>query len=284
MDVRPVRDVVIITGGAGGMGFATAKIMGLEYHIVLADVDQIKLQSAAARLREVGIHCDWFVFDVTDVASVRGLFAFSTSLGDLACVIHTAGVSPQMVEAKTILLVNAIGTSNIINVCFEIAHHNFALINVASMAAYMFPSFFFPQRVYTLAQLNPDLFFKKLFGRIRFVPTRYARNGIAYAVSKNYVVWASKKNAARFGDRGARILSVSPGSFDTEMGRLEVRGGSARMLRKAALKRFGQPEEIAEVLAFCASKKAGYLTGTDILCDGGVVAGRRFPALSLLCD
>lgn len=100
------------------------------------------------------------------------------------------------------------------------------------------------------------------------------KKGMAYSISKNFVVWYSQKNAGKFGQKGARIVSVSPASFDTEMGRLEEKSGSAEMLETAAIKRFGRPEEIAEVLAFCASDKASYLTGTDILCDGGTVAGR----------
>ncbi len=74
--------------------------------------------------------------------------------------------------------------------------------------------------------------------------------------------------AARFGEKGARILSVSPGSFDTAMGRLEEQSGSGRMVDYAALKRFGTTEQMGEMLAVCASAKAGYLTGTDILNDG----------------
>jgi NAD(P)-dependent dehydrogenase (short-subunit alcohol dehydrogenase family) len=84
--------------------------------------------------------------------------------------------------------------------------------------------------------------------------------------------------AARFGEKGARILSVSPGSFDTSMGRLEEKSGSRELLQFAALKRFGRPEEIAELLAFCASKP-GYLTGIDILCDGGTLAGMTFKGM-----
>jgi NAD(P)-dependent dehydrogenase (short-subunit alcohol dehydrogenase family) len=79
--------------------------------------------------------------------------------------------------------------------------------------------------------------------------------------------------AAAYGTKGARILSVSPGSFDTAMGRLEEKSGSGRLLDYAALKRFGRPEEVAELLAFCAGEKPGYLTGVDILCDGGTRAG-----------
>jgi NAD(P)-dependent dehydrogenase (short-subunit alcohol dehydrogenase family) len=89
---------------------------------------------------------------------------------------------------------------------------------------------------------------------------------------QSFVVWYCKSQAARFGRQGARILSVSPGSIDTAMGRLEEQSGAGAMLDHAALRRFGKPEEIAELLAFCASEKASYLTGIDILCDGGVVS------------
>ena len=85
-------------------------------------------------------------------------------------------------------------------------------------------------------------------------------------------MWYCRSQAAKFGTRGARIVSISPGSIDTAMGRLEEQSGSGAMLRHAALKRFGRPEEVAELLAFCASDRAGYVTGIDILCDGGVVA------------
>lgn len=67
-------------------------------------------------------------------------------------------------------------------------------------------------------------------------------------------------------------MSVSPGSIDTEMGRLEEQAGAGAMVADAAVPRWGKPEEMAELLAFCASDKAGYLTGTDILNDGGVIA------------
>ena len=102
----------------------------------------------------------------------------------------------------------------------------------------------------------------------------FHRKGMAYSISKHFVMWYCKKMAAKFGEKAARIVSVSPGSFDTDMGRLEEKSGSAEMLKTAALKRFGKTEEIAELLAFCVSDKAGYLTGTDILCDGGVMASK----------
>jgi NAD(P)-dependent dehydrogenase (short-subunit alcohol dehydrogenase family) len=99
-----------------------------------------------------------------------------------------------------------------------------------------------------------------------------ARSGIAYAISKSFVRWYSSSQAERFNGRGLRIVSISPGSVDTEMGRLEEQAGAGAMVADAAVPRWGKAEEMAELLAFCVSDRAGYLTGTDILNDGGVIA------------
>jgi len=269
-----VKKVTVITGGAGGMGLATAKVLGRDHHVVISDVNQGRLDKAIAELAQLGISCDSIVCDITDPKSVGAMISRATECGKLVSVIHTAGVSPQMADSKTILKVNALGTVNITNACYEVANEGFALVNVASMAAHMFPDLMLPRRAYPLALTDAEAFLKKAQRISRFMPTKVFRNGMAYGISKNFVVWFSKKSAAKFGAKGARVVSVSPGTFDTEMGRLEEKSGSAKMLKKAALKRFGKPEEIAELLAFCASDKASYLTGTDILCDGGVIASR----------
>lgn len=270
-----MKNVTIVTGGAGGMGLATAKVVGRDHHVVICDVNQKRLETATDELRRSGIGCDSMVCDITDPKSVDALIKHSVERGRLASVIHTAGISPQMADPATIMKVNALGTVNVTNACYGIAGEGFALVNVASMAAYMFPSLLLPKRAYPFALTDSGVFLKKTLFLCRLMPKELYRNGMAYGISKNFVIWFSRKSAARFGEKGARILSVSPGSFDTEMGRLEEKSGSAEMLKTAALKRFGKPEEIAEVLAFCASEKAGYLTGTDILCDGGVIAGRE---------
>ena len=98
------------------------------------------------------------------------------------------------------------------------------------------------------------------------------QSGIAYAVSKSFVRWYSVAQCERFNGKGLRVLSVSPGSVETEMGLLEAEAGAGAMVADAAVPRWGRPEEMADLLAFCASDKAGYLTGTDILNDGGVIA------------
>ena len=269
-----MQNVTVITGGAGGMGLAAAKLLGRDHHVVIADVNPQRLQVAIDELRAAGVSCQSMVCDITDPDSVAALVSLAAAAGTVKSVIHTAGVSPQMAEPEVILKVNALGTVNIANAFYAIAGDGFVLVNVASMAAYMMPSWLIPTRAFPLALTNADLFLKKTVFRSRLMPKDLYRKGMAYSISKNFVIWFSKKSAARFGQKNARVVSVSPGTFDTEMGRLEEKSGAMEMLNTAALKRAGRPEEMAELLAFCASDKAGYLTGVDILCDGGVVAGK----------
>ncbi|WP_102417782.1 SDR family oxidoreductase [Mycobacterium sp. 4858] len=266
-----MRELCVITGGAGGIGLAAAKIVGRDRLVVISDVSASGLQAASAELQGLGIGCVTVHCDVTDRSSVAELIATSTSLGSVTSVIHTAGVSPSMGDAEHILRINALGTAHVNEGFLPVAREGFAIVNVASMAAHMFPRLLIPKRHFKDALHNEDRFMTKATSACNIVPTR-VRPGLAYSISKNFVTWYSASQAARFGSRGARIVSVSPGSINTEMGRLEERAGSEAMVKLAALKRFGKPEEVAEVLAFCASTKAGYLTGADIACDGGVLA------------
>lgn len=266
-----MREVCVVTGGAGGMGLAAAKIVGRDRLVVVSDVSLSRLQAASTELQSLGIDCVTVDCDVTDRSSIAELIATSTSLGTVTSVINTAGVSPSMGDAERILRINALGIVHVNEAFFPLAREGFAIVNVASMAAHMFPRLLIPKRHFRDALHNEDRFMTRVASACTVVPAR-VRPGLAYSISKNFVTWYSASQAARFGSRGARIVSVSPGSIDTEMGRLEARAGSGAMVKLAALKRFGKPEEVAEVLAFCASTKAGYLTGVDIACDGGVLA------------
>lgn len=264
-------EVSVITGGAGGMGLATAKIVGRDRAVVICDVSQPRLDAAVAELKELIIDCTAVACDITDRTSVAALVETAQSLGTVASVVHTAGASPSMGSADRIMRINALGTVHVNEAFHKIAGEGFAIVDVASMAGHNLPKFIVPTRQFKLALQDEDALMKKMMGACR-IASEKMRSGMAYSISKAFVMWYSRSQAARFGQKDARIVSVSPGSFDTEMGRLEEDAGSGAMLRYAALKRFGTPEEIAELLAFCASNKAGYLTGIDILCDGGDLA------------
>ena len=266
-----MTSVTVITGGAGGMGLATAKIVGPDHTVVLCDVRQDRLDAAVSTLDGIGITCKAVNCDVTDRQAVDGLLETASGLGTLASVIHTAGVSPSMGPADYVMKTNAIGTVNVNEGFFQIAGEGVAIVNVASMAAHMLPENMVPTGQFPQALQDEDAFMSDMMAACNVFPEG-GRSGMAYAISKSFVRWYSTSQAERFNGRGLRIVSVSPGSIDTEMGRLEEQAGAGAMVADAAVPRWGKPEEMAELLAFCASDKAGYLTGTDILNDGGVVA------------
>jgi NAD(P)-dependent dehydrogenase (short-subunit alcohol dehydrogenase family) len=253
------------------MGLATAKVVGRDHTVVLCDVRQDRLDTAAARLRDLGVTARSVNCDVTDREAVARLLETASGLGTVASVIHTAGVSPSMGDADYVMRTNALGTVNVNELFYATAAEGSAIVNVASMAAHMLLQDMVPTEQFPLALQDELAFMKDMMSVCDVVPED-ARSGIAYAVSKSFVRWYSTSQAERFNGRALRIVSVSPGSIDTEMGRLEEQAGAGAMVTDAAVPRWGKPEEMAELLAFCASDKAGYLTGTDILNDGGVIA------------
>jgi NAD(P)-dependent dehydrogenase (short-subunit alcohol dehydrogenase family) len=263
--------VSVITGGAGGMGLATAKIVGRDHTVVLCDVRQDRLDSAVATLAGLGMTPTAVNCDVTDRGAVAGLLDTANGLGTVASVIHTAGVSPSMGPADYVMRTNAVGTVNVNEAFYEIAGEGAVIVNVASMSAYMLPAEIVPTHQFPLALEDAEAFMDAMLRAFDIAPED-ARSGISYALSKTFVKWYSQAQAERFNARGLRIVSVSPGSTDTEMGRLEEQAGAGAMVADAAVPRWGKPEEMAELLAFCAGDKAGYLTGADILNDGGVIA------------
>jgi NAD(P)-dependent dehydrogenase (short-subunit alcohol dehydrogenase family) len=263
--------VTVITGGAGGMGTATAAIVGRDHAVVLADVRAERLDAAVAALKDRGISATGVPADVTDPDAVGAVFDTASGLGELVSVIHTAGVSPSMGDADYVMRTNAVGTATVGERFHASAPPGAALVNVASMAAYLLPAEMIPAQHFPVALSDPAAFLEKMRPAWESLPEEY-RSGIAYGVSKSFVRWYSSAQAERFTAKGLRVLSISPGSTDTEMGRLEESAGAGAMVADAAVPRWGLPEEMAELLAFCAGDKAGYLTGTDILNDGGVVA------------
>ncbi|MDN6283286.1 MAG: SDR family NAD(P)-dependent oxidoreductase, partial [Corynebacterium sp.] len=147
-------DTAIITGGAGGMGLATARKLVADHTIVLTDVNGDKLSAAAETLAADGIEARTVVADITDRDNVRELFTEAERFGHVRAVVHSAGVSPQMGDAEFIVRVNAVGTVNIAREYLRIAEEGDALVNVASNAGHMTPQALQPTRTYAALRLS----------------------------------------------------------------------------------------------------------------------------------
>ncbi len=141
-----MTNVAVITGGAGGMGLATAKVVGRDHTLVLCDVRQDRLDEAARTLDDLGVTVKAVNCDVTDRKAVDGLLETASGLGAVASVIHTAGVSPSMGSAEYVMRTNAIGTLNVNESFYASAGEGAAIVNVASMAAHMLPENMVPDK------------------------------------------------------------------------------------------------------------------------------------------
>lgn len=266
-----MKNVCVITGGGSGMGLATAKRLGKKgLFLVLAGRTGAKLEKAVAELRELGIEAAACVCDLGDWAQVQALAKTAAAHGSVTTVIHAAGLSPHMGTPEQILRGNALGTVHIHDAFYEVLAPGGCLIDTASMSAYLTPRFIMPTRAFGASGGDRERFMKKLLARVNLFPQK-TRTGVAYSISKYFVIWYARHEAARFGEKGVRVLSITPGNFETPMGELEKEEAAA-YLKHCAIPRFGKPDEIAALYEACADPAMGYLTGTDILCDGGCVA------------
>ena len=270
-----MKKVCVITGGSSGMGFATAKLLGKYQNVIIAGRDITKLIKAVSELGNIGIKAEGFVINVGDRNTVDALAERAIQLGTIASVIHCAGMSPHMGEAREIMETNALGTINVNEAFYRVMEAGSCLIDVSSTAAYLTPKFILPESLYKYSRIDKNLFMKKMMARVNIFP-KNMRSGMAYTFSKHFINWYSKTDTAKFAEKGIRILSVSPGNFDTPMGQLEHKQAE-KFQKYCALKRLGHADEIANLFAFLVSDKLGFLTGADIICDGGLVASGLDP-------
>ncbi|HHV08729.1 MAG TPA: SDR family oxidoreductase [Clostridiales bacterium] len=266
-----MKKICVITGGGSGMGYATAKLLGEQgYYIIIVGRTVKKLEAAIEELHDMGIEAEAFSCDISDYNSTKLLAKTARERGEVKIVIHAAGLSPQMGDAHKIMEANALGTINVNDAFYEVMREGGCIIDTSSMSAYMTPQFIMPRHGYKYSRTDRNKFMKKMMNRVNLFPKK-VRSGVSYAISKSFVIWFARTDAERFGKKGVRVLSVTPGFFETPMGDLE-KEEAATYLKYSAIKRMGRPEEIAALFAAAADERMGYLTGTDILCDGGCIA------------
>ena len=269
-----MKKLTVITGGAGGMGRAIAKKIGPEYDLVLADRSEEALAKAVEELTTLGITAHTFVVDITEQASVQKLADYAASLGEVKNVIHTAGVSPTNTKADDVLKINGLGTMYMTEAFYPVMAGGGVMINFGSVAAYTLE----PQEEWydVFDNCEDEDFYDQLLELVApFQGDDFAYAGTCYAIIKRFVIYYTQKNVARFAEKDTRILSVSPGSYLTPMHQLliDLEPDTAECQLDLIPKgRWGHPYEIAELIGFLVSPGAGFVSGIDILADGGQTA------------
>ena len=270
-----MKTVCVITGGGSGMGLAAAKCMPKEKVIVVTGRTLSKLEKAVEELKELGYEAYAKTCDTSKRDEVIALAEYAAGLGVIKNVIHSAGLSPAMAKPETLMRVNALGTVYVNQEFSKRMPEGGVIVDVSSNSAYMLPEFLANKKTFALAETNEELFLKKTLKMSKMIKDEYKSSGLAYGLSKKFVIWYASKCAYEYGEKKIRVVSLSPGLIATDMGNLEAKEG-AMLLKTAAEKRMGRPEELGYALATVADERNGYLAGVDILCDGGSVNGKNF--------
>ena len=261
--------IAIVTGAAGGMGSASARALVADGwdNLLLLDRSEEALEAVAAPLRAGGAKVAVLAGDIVDPAFPGQMIA---AIGDqpIATFVHTAGISPGMGDAERILSVNLDATVRLVDAVRDRMAPGAAAVLYASNSAHM------PMPPEASAAFWAPLPEGGALALAHFAD----RPELAYPLSKIGVRALVKREAKSFGERGARLVSVSPGAIDTQMTRGESQTSPivAHMINGSAIGRIGRPEELANVTAFLCSPKASFVSGVDWLVDGGQTAGMGF--------
>lgn len=270
---RSDLDLAVVVG-AGGMGTAVARRLAQRHRILIADLHAQRARDTAETLRAEGADATGITCDVTDPAAVARLAEQVEALGGLRTLAHVAGLSPSMASFETIVRVNLGGAVAVAHALRPLARTGTAAVFVASFAAYNEPPA--PEVAAVLADPADPRLPERLataLGPAEATPAR------AYQLSKYGLVGFCRAQAAAWGDHGARIISLSPGLIATPQGAREFERSPVKrsLYAHTPLRREGTMHEIAGVVEFLVSDRASFISGTDVLADGGLAAALDRP-------
>jgi NAD(P)-dependent dehydrogenase (short-subunit alcohol dehydrogenase family) len=264
---RPDLRLAVVVG-AGALGTAIARRMAQRYRVLLADIDGNRAEAEAVRMRAEGCDARAAACDITSASDVAALAAVVEERGGLGALVQVAGLSPSLADYRTIMRVNLMGAAMVAEALLPLALPGAAGVLIASLAAHSYtPS---PEAQAVLRQAPaPDL-----AERLAAVIGDLATPPMAYTHSKYGLLMYARSQAKAWGERGARIVSLSPGMIATPQGALEFEKseGKRKMYEFTALKRECTMQEIADAVEFLVSDRASFITGTDLLVDGGLSA------------
>ncbi|UVH60853.1 SDR family oxidoreductase [Variovorax paradoxus] len=270
---------VVVVIGAGSIGQAIARRVSAGKHVLLADLRQEGADAAAKVLADAGFEVSTAVVDVSSRASVHALVEAATALGSVTGLIHAAGVSPSQASPATILKVDLYGTALVLEEFGNVIAEGGAGVVIASQSGHRLPALS-PEQNTALATTPTE----DLLALPMLQPEQVKDSLHAYQLSKRGNSLRVMAEAVRWGKRGARVNTISPGIIFTPLARDELTGprgeGYRRMIEASSAKRGGTPDEVGNVGALLMGPDGGFITGSDFLMDGGVTAAYWYGELA----
>lgn len=266
---------MLVVIGIGGMGLAIARRLGGGRRVLIADYAEETLAQAAEQLRLEGHDVTEHRVDVSDQDSVAELADTAATLGPVTHVAHTAGLSPVQAPVDAIVAVDLLGVAHVLDEFARVVAPGGAGVVIASMAGHFAADSVDIEMAQSLSLTPTDQ-----LGGLPFLQ-QLPDPGAAYSISKRANALRVQAAAGAWGRRGARINSISPGVISTPMGASELEGESGARMRgmisASGTGRVGTPDDIAAAATFLLDpQQSSFITGTDLLVDGGAVAALRW--------
>ena len=198
-----MANVCVITGGGSGMGLETARFIDKDVILVLTGRTVSKLEHAKEILEAEGHQVHLIACDVSQRKDVHELAVLAASLGTIKTVIHAAGLSPTMADPEKIILVNAVGTKNVNMEFYKYMNDGGVIVDIASSSAYEAPGILVKHQIYEEAEYKEEAFIKHMTGEAKMAGNDYNKAGMAYVMSKNFVVWYAQKCAHEYAKKAS---------------------------------------------------------------------------------
>ncbi|GAM30473.1 acetoin dehydrogenase [Acinetobacter calcoaceticus] len=270
---------VIVVIGAGSIGQAIARRVSVGKHILLADLKKENAEAAAKVLSEAGFEVSTTLVDVSSRESIQQLVQRAVSLGSISGVIHAAGVSPSQATPEVILKVDLYGTAVILEEFGEVIAAGGSCIVISSQSGHRLPALRIEENK-ILATVPAD----ELLNQPMLQLNQIKDSLHAYQISKRGNSLRVMAEAVRWGKRGARVNTISPGIIITPLAKDELTGprgeGYRKMLELSPAGRAGTPDEVAAMGALLMGPEGTFITGSDFLMDGGVTASYWYGELA----
>src|SRR5579863_6020487 len=273
-----MTDVLVVIG-PGQIGQAIARRVGVGKHVLLADMRQGNASAAAEILGNAGYEVSVATVDASSRGAVHALVERATGIGDVSGLIHAAGVSPSQASPATILKVDLYGTALVLEQFGNVIARGGAGVVIASQSGHRLPPLSVEQNK-ALATTPVEELLELPFLKLDQVTDSLH----AYQLSKRGNSLRVMAEAVRWGKRGARVNTISPGIIMTPLAKDELTGprgaGYRRMIELCPARRAGTPDEVSTVGALLMGPDGAFITGSDFLMDGGVTASFFFGELA----
>jgi NAD(P)-dependent dehydrogenase (short-subunit alcohol dehydrogenase family) len=262
---------VTVVVGAGSIGQAIARRVSAGKHVVVADLHQANADAAAEVMRDAGFQVSTATVDVSSRASLQALVKVATALGEVTGVIHAAGVSPSQASPAAILAVDLYGTAVLLEEFGNVIAPGGAGVVIASQSGHRLGALTADQDR-ALATTPAE----ELLALPMLQPDQVTDSLHAYQLAKRGNALRVMAEAVRWGRRGARGQHHQPRHHlhPPRQGRADrpPRRGLPAHARAVPGGPWRHPDEVATVAALLMGADGGFITGSDVLMDGGVTA------------